>query len=494
MLFNSYEFIFLFLPASLIGFRLLGGLRSRRAAIIWLASASLIFYAWWNPRYVTLLACSILFNFLLGTRLSGQNHRSLPGKWLLAFGVCCNLALLGYYKYANFFVDTLNTVVGNQFHLTKIVLALGISFFTFTQIAYLVDAYRKEVSEYRLRDYALFVTFFPHLIAGPILHHREIMPQFADLRDNKSQIDDFAVGVSIFVLGLFKKVVLADGVAVFADKVFDNAALGFAPTFTEAWIGALAYAFQLYFDFSGYSDMAVGAARLFGVRFPLNFLSPYKAANIIDFWRRWHVTLSRFLRDYVYFTLGGNRKGKWRRYVNLLATMALGGLWHGAGWTFVLWGLLHGMYLVVNHAWHALRTMAGHDFSRRSTTVGLGVGRAITFLAVLAGWVLFRAKDSASALVVLSSMAGLRGHWLGDLSISGLAWVCVLAAITWLLPNSYEFMRLYAPVLEVERLRRASVINLTWSPRLRWAMPLGVIGLVCVLRLTHVSQFLYYQF
>jgi len=335
MLFNSYPFLLGFLPVTLIGFFAIGRV-SRPGAAAWLTLASLVFYGWWSPAYVALLLASIAFNYTLGARIARARARDEPAlaRRLLIAAVTIDLATLGYFKYANFFLDTLTTVSGITLPAARVILPLGISFFTFTQIAFLVDAYRGIAREYNPIHFALFVTYFPHLIAGPILHHKEMMPQFARPRIYVPHAGNLAVGATIFAIGLFKKTVLADRIAPFVAPVFDGAAAT-PPTLLVAWGGALAYTFQLYFDFSGYSDMAIGLSRLFGVQLPLNFASPYKSRSIIEFWRRWHMTLSRFLRDYVYFALGGNRRGRLRRYVNLFLTMLLGGLWHGAGWTFV---------------------------------------------------------------------------------------------------------------------------------------------------------------
>jgi D-alanyl-lipoteichoic acid acyltransferase DltB (MBOAT superfamily) len=342
MLFNSLPFVFCFLPIVVMGFFVLGR-RSPAAAAAWLTLASLFFYGWWNPAYVGLLMGSMIFNYWLGVRIVHSVHAQsasalLRARRLLIAAIAVDLLLLGYYKYANFFVENLNAPLGTQISLGAIILPLGISFFTFTQIAFLVDAYQGKAREYSFIHYSLFVTYFPHLIAGPILHHAEMMPQFAQRETYRPDYDKIAAGVTLFVLGLAKKVLIADDVGGYVAPFFDAARSGAPLTFLEAWCGALAYTFQLYFDFSGYSDMAVGLSLMFGVRLPINFHSPYKAANIIEFWRRWHMTLSRFLRDYLYVPLGGNRKGAARRYINLFITMLLGGLWHGAGWTFVMWG------------------------------------------------------------------------------------------------------------------------------------------------------------
>jgi len=493
MLFNSFEFIFFFLPATLLVFFLLGRTRQNGLALAWLVGASLFFYAWWNPAYLGLLLGSMLFNYAVGVALArGRERRRV----LLATGVAGNLLLLGYFKYANFFIDNLNLVTGAGFQVEKILLPLAISFFTFQQIAYLVDAHRGETHEYSFLHYCLFVTFFPQLIAGPIVHHREMLPQFAHTSLYRFHHEHLSVGLSIFIIGLFKKVVLADNLAHFATPVFNAAANGTVLTLFEAWTGALAYSFQLYFDFSGYSDMAIGLARMFGIRLPLNFHSPYKATSIIDFWRRWHMTLSRFLRDYLYIPLGGNRHGPSRRYLNLFITMLLGGLWHGAAWTFVFWGALHGLYLFINHAWRHLaqRRLSARWLQSRGYRLAAG---ALTFLAVVIGWVFFRAADTSSALQILTAMAG--GHGL-DLSHAyvnelvhrdnALRWLVAAAVIAWWLPNCQQWFARFDPGTEPV----AAAGRLAWSPSRAWALAIGLLALVTLYHMNRISEFLYFQF
>jgi alginate O-acetyltransferase complex protein AlgI len=336
MLFNSHEFISAFLPIVFAGFFLAARL-STRFATAWLCAASLAFYAWWSPIYVLLLLGSICVNYCIGREIGRRaaQERMLIARQLLFGGIAINVVVLGYFKYTGFFVQMLGSAVPP---VVTIILPLGISFYTFTQIAYLVDAYRGKVAGYDPLHYALFVTYFPHLIAGPILHHNEMIPQFERPSTYRFSYENISAGMTIFFIGLFKKVILADGIAPPVGPIFDAAAAGVQLTFLEAWVGALCYSFQLYFDFSGYCDMAIGISRLFGIALPLNFHSPYKAENIIEFWRRWHMTLSRFLRDYLYIPLGGSRTTLRRRHVNVMVTMLLGGLWHGAGWTFILWG------------------------------------------------------------------------------------------------------------------------------------------------------------
>ncbi len=412
MLFNSYGFIFLFLPIVLLGFFQLARI-SHAYAAGWLAAASLFFYGWWNLAYIGLLLGSIICNyaFCLWIAKAGVRHDELGKKRLLIVAIAANLLLLCYYKYANFFLGSINAVVGDHLSLGVIILPLGISFFTFTQIAFLVDTYQGKVKEYNFIHYTLFVTYFPHLIAGPVLHHKEMMPQFAHNATYRIDWNNIATGLMLFTLGLSKKTLLADALAPYANGIFNGVqhlAVGMLPTTYEAWAGALAYTLQIYFDFSGYTDMALGIALMFGIRLPINFNSPYKATSIIEFWRRWHMTLSRFLRDYLYIPLGGNRQGKLRRYLNLAATMLLGGLWHGAGWTFVLWGALHGVYLTINHLWCEV-------FPERLTRwvpswLANLTGAALTFIAVVSAWVLFRSNNLADALVILKAMYGVEAR------------------------------------------------------------------------------------
>jgi D-alanyl-lipoteichoic acid acyltransferase DltB (MBOAT superfamily) len=495
MLFNSYEFLFGFLPVVLLLFFLVGR-RSALAAVGFLAAASLFFYGWWNPRYLLLLGGSVSFNYWVGRRLALSPVRTGGDRAMLWLGIAANLTLLGAFKYAGFFAATANALAGLSLPIPHIVLPLGISFFTFTHIAYLVDAYRKEVREYRFAHYGLFVTFFPHLLAGPVLHHAEVMPQFARPDTFRFNPEHFAVGLTIFAIGLFKKMVLADGIADFATPVFDAARNGATLTFLAAWGGALSYTFQLYFDFSGYSDMAIGLARLFGIVFPANFNSPYKASSIIDFWRRWHMTLSRFLRDYLYIPLGGGRCRPLRRHANLMATMLLGGLWHGAGWTFVIWGGLHGLYIVLNHLWRGLH-------KRRLTPYSLppaparALGQLLTFVAVVVAWVFFRAESVTAARAVLEGMAGLNGvsradpYYFGNPELKGLL---AMFLVAWGLPNVQQLLRRYRPVLETYPGDVPANSRLAWHPSAAWALLTAAMFIAAVVNLTRVSEFLYYQF
>ena len=462
MLFNSYEFLLLFLPATLAAFFALSGFGFLKAAAAWLALVSIFFYGYWSPRYVVLLMASITLNFAAGQAIAKYRNAGRPefSYRILVLALVANLGALAYFKYANFFVDAINQAANTNLSLAQIVLPIGISFFTFTQIAYLVDTYRGKVQESRFIPYTLFVTFFPHLIAGPVLHHAEMMPQFARDDTYRFRLGNFIAGLAFFGIGLFKKVVLADGIQPFVGPVFESDP-AHALTMIEAWGGVLAYTLQLYFDFSGYSDMAIGLSKMINIDLPINFNSPYKATNISEFWRRWHMTLSRFLRDYLYVALGGNRRGVARRYLNLLLTMLLGGLWHGAGWTFVIWGGLHGLYLVVNNLWQMVRERGFKQDLSQSTLAGRMASALLTFLCVVVAWVFFRAVSFDAAMGVLRGMFGLNGlllpadahgylglpasspdSWVsyGQMEAFGgprqLVWMASLLAIVWFFPNS----------------------------------------------------------
>jgi alginate O-acetyltransferase complex protein AlgI len=521
MLFNSYGFIFLFLPIVLLGYFQLSRLHHAYAAA-WLAVSSLFFYGYWNPAYVGLLLGSIICNYAFGMWIAkaGVQHAAARKKQVLVFALTANLLLLAYFKYANFFLSSVNSLAGSDLSLGNIILPLGISFFTFTQIAFLVDTYQGKVKEYNFVHYVLFVTYFPHLIAGPVLHHKDMMPQFAHNATYRFNTENFSLGLTIFVFGLAKKLVLADALAEFPGPIFSVVQAGGQPMLFEAWIAALSYSLQLYFDFSGYSDMAIGLSLMFNVRLPLNFNSPYKSVNIIEFWRRWHITLSRFLRDYLYIPLGGNRKGTLRRYANLMTTMLLGGLWHGAGWTFIIWGGLHGFYLVINHGWHAFKHVMGWGeggwFARRLAIL-------LTFLAVVVAWVFFRAPDFASALSVLSGMAGLHGislsesaahqlavsfpHLVEQVAQNGMtplskvnadrALILIILGLwaVWSFPNVQQLMHRQHPVLEpIEPARGKLIKVLTWdfSPARAWL--LACVFVLALSFLTRVRDFIYFQF
>jgi len=393
MLFSSKEFILYFLPAVWISYIVISQFSGRRYAKIFIALASIVFYAWWKLEYLPILLISVVVNFFLSKYLLKNNYAYR--KSILTAGIIFNLGLLGYFKYTYFIIDQLNIHTGTSFSFEPILLPLAISFFTFQQLAYLVDAYKNKVQPSVFFDYLLFVSFFPQLIAGPIVHHQEMMPQFEANNKQLPSWENLRQGVQIFIIGLFKKIVIADTLAIFADQGW--AAPG-QLTFFDAWGTTLCYTFQLYFDFSGYSDMAIGAALLFGIRLPLNFNSPYKALNIQDFWRRWHMTLSRWLRDYIYIPLGGSRVKEPKILLNLVITFLLGGIWHGAGWTFILWGLIHGLGTIIHRLW-----------SRLKIPLPKWSAWLLTFVFIHFAWVFFRATSLEEAYHVAQAMIGING-------------------------------------------------------------------------------------
>jgi D-alanyl-lipoteichoic acid acyltransferase DltB (MBOAT superfamily) len=542
MLFNSYEFIFLFFPATVAVFFLLRRM-SRNLALSWIIVASLIFYAWWRPANLLIICTSLGVNFVFAEllrRYPSEQYSSRIRNLILALGVCFNLLFLGYFKYVNFVRSVIHDVTGTDFVLVHVILPLGISFFTFQQIAFLIDVHGERIKEYTFREFALFVLFFPQLIAGPIVHFREMIPQF---RSNACRFDreGISVGLTIFSFGLFKKVILADGIAPYVTPVYDAAAAGDAVSLFTAWIAALGFTLQIYFDFSGYSDMAAGLARCFGVKLPLNFNSPLKASNIIDFWSRWHITLTRFLTAYVY-----NPLALWRTRTRIargqrgiagpntsagafmqilafptLATMFLSGLWHGAGYLFILWGTLHGVYLVINHIWRLLKARIGTSQEGQGRLPRLA-GFLITFLSVTFAMVLFRAPTSEAAVSILRGMVGLNGIslpqqimdrlGLTDLIapivsptnmlsagefLLGYAWVLALLLIALMLPNSVQVMARYEPVLG-SKPQPANQFGffrgLNWAPTIPWAIAISLLAATSILRLGGPSEFLYWQF
>ena len=481
MLFNSYAFLIVFLPVVLITFHMIARWGYFRLATSSLVFASLVFYAYWDYKYLALLGGSIIFNFVIGKKI--EQYEKTQSRYLLIIGICFNVGLLTYYKYACFFLTSFNTILGSSFSIPNIVMPIGISFFTFTQLAYLVDAYRGETECYDFLSYSLFVTYFPHLIAGPILYHKHMIPQFQAKSQYIFSHVNMAAGAATFALGLFKKVVLADSLSEWAKPVFEHVEL---VTFLDSWAGALSYTFQLYFDFSGYSDMAIGLGLMLNVRLPLNFNSPYKATSIIDFWRRWHMTLSAFLKNYLYIPLGGNRLGERRRIVNLMITMLLGGLWHGAGWTFVIWGGLHGVYLVVNHAWR-----------RFKIEMPDAAGQALTFLAVLVGWVFFRAESPTDALELIKAMLGLKG-FLAHKEI-----VAMLRGAPGFGPSMRPLLFVTTPqvlltlaglYVFVVRFKNTQEAIDMLRPRWWMALAVGLIAAASILKVNRSTEFLYFQF
>lgn len=540
MLFNSVPFIFGFLPLVLAGFYTLGHWR-RDWAILWLILASLCFYAWWRPLNVLLITPSILINYVLA-RIIQHRVDERPGiaRTALIAGIVFNLCFLGYFKYINFFGVVAGDVFGVNMVFANVILPLGISFITFQKIAFLVDVHSGRVTSFTLKDYALFVLFFPQLVAGPIVHYREMMPQF-HAAPCRFHADDMAIGIVLFFFGLFKKAVLADSIAAYVSPLYADAAHGAQITLFHAWIAAIGFMLQIYYDFAGYSEMALGLARFFGVKLPVNFFSPLKAASVIEFWQRWHMTLTRFLTAYLYnpMTLALTRRRMARgapassatsspsAFITLIAfptivTFAICGMWHGAGYTYIVWGFIHGVLLTINQGWRALR----RAYLPRRMVIGSPlrfVGRALTFLSVVAAVVIFRAPTVGVALVIWKGMIAINGAtmpqgyfdhggvlvWIlqtahvrpdpssGMLFIAAWLWIAGLLAVAWTMPNVLQILRNYDPALGISALAPPGEKQnnwLSWRPTTAWSVSMAVIAAAGILSLGQLSEFLYWQF
>jgi D-alanyl-lipoteichoic acid acyltransferase DltB (MBOAT superfamily) len=538
MLFNSPVFIFVFLPITLLGFYLLA-LIERRLAAAWLGIASLVFYQWWNPRFLILLLVSIVFNYVCSQFILSSENAPRRQSALLIGGIAANLAALFYFKYLFHLLNFVSTLgwhgIGDDW---SIVLPLGISFFTFTQIGYLVDCKQGLAEDHDPISYVLFVTFFPHLIAGPILHHKEMMPQFSNPGTYVFRSENMSVGLSMFTMGLAKKVLIADGIADWSDGGFAD--IGHLQMF-GAWGAALVYSLQLYFDFSGYSDMAIGLARMFGVRFPLNFNSPYKARCIIDFWQRWHMTLTRYLTLYLYnplalymtrrrlargLSVSRKATANFRGFATLIAvpmavTMGLAGIWHGAGLQFLVFGLLHAFYLTANHAWRVFGPKMPTSPRARSHAFGVVAGQvAVTYLCVLVAQIYFRADSAGAATDLIGRMLGSHGVEAGlpvpdraipllgplgaplvhhglivagkSVALRQIASIAALFLAVWTLPNSAEILALYHPALT--KVEPASWGLLRWRPTAAWSFATAVVLFVSIGEIGGASRFLYFQF
>ena len=458
MLFNSYVFIFVFLPLVFFVYFFLNKKRLSNLAKAFLVSASLFFYAYWSVYYLPILLGSIIFNFFISKFLA--KHQS---KAILIFGIVCNLALLGYFKYADFLISNLNAIANTNLSLLHIALPLALSFVTFQQIAYLVDSYNKQTKENSFLNYCLFITFFPQLIAGPIVHHKEMMPQFTNKFNLIKNYKFIALGLFVFSMGLFKKSVVADIFSIFTNAGFDVEG---NLTFLQAWATSLSYTFQLYFDFSGYCDMAIGLALLFNIRLPINFNSPYKALNIQDFWHRWHITLSRFLRDYIYIPLGGNRGGQSRTYLNLFLVFLIGGLWHGAAWTFVVWGALHGVAIVIHRCWQKL------NFKLNKIIAWI-----ITFNFVNFTWIFFRAKSFEDAMKVIRGM--FFGEFKIDVNYLEILFIVLAFLVVLLFKNSMQ--------MAFDKKFKFTIWQI-------FATSFFLFISILVIRLNNASEFLYFRF
>jgi D-alanyl-lipoteichoic acid acyltransferase DltB (MBOAT superfamily) len=466
MLFNSYEFLFAFLPVVFFIYFYLNKMKLVYASKAFLVFSSLFFYSWWNIIYLPLILSSILFNYIIGDIARRQKNRMA-----LVIGIVFNILLLIYFKYFDFFIENINVAFDYNFNVLNIILPLAISFFTFQQIAYLVDSYKSKTKEYNFLNYALFVTFFPQLIAGPIVHHKEMMHQFSNINNKIVKYKNLALGLFIFIIGLFKKVVIADTFSVLVNNGYSRTEL---LTLVEAWTTSLSYTFQLYFDFSGYTDMAIGIALLFNIKLPMNFNSPYKAINIQDFWRRWHITLSRFLRDYIYIPLGGNKNGNINTYSNLLITFIVGGFWHGAGWTFLFWGFLHGLALTINRVWQSL----GYKINNI-------LAWFITFNFVNITWVFFRAEDFNQAVTMIERM-----FFSIDLGLSQVTFFHGPGILT----KGYIDILFIICAFIIINCKNSIELKNNFLPNKKNLLFLALLSGLCILFLNSNSEFLYFRF
>jgi len=504
MFFNSHLYIFLFLPIAVAGFFVLARLGGEIVAITWLVLLSLVFYGWWDPIFVPLLLGSVAVNYLFGSYLQTAEDRRVAG-YVLAIGVICNLLLLGYFKYAGFFADIAGNLIGADFHVGKIILPLGISFFTFQQIAYLVDSHKQDAAPGGFMRYCLFVTFFPKVVTGPIVRQKDMMPQILDSSIYRFVPHNIAVGLGIFTIGLFKKVIIADGLALVVAPAFSQAAAGHDPGFYMSWLAAFAYALQVYFDFSGYTDMAIGAALMFGIHLPANFYSPYKADSITELWRRWHMTLTRLITEFIFTPLSLRlarlsldlSSNRWLMIVlanvlPLITALAVVGLWHGAGWTFVLFGLFHGVLMSVHVLWQELRRAMG--LKLKMPTV---LGVFLTLIVWVWGVVLFRAPNLTAASIMYESMLNFSAALQGfDAPVVLCVGIMLLYLLVLTLPNTEQLFHKYRPKLADKSLERSriSLTRFTWHENSAWAIFLGVLFFVAVLLMQPKVEFIYLQF
>ncbi|MFL2767508.1 MAG: MBOAT family O-acyltransferase [Dehalococcoidia bacterium] len=489
MLFNSPEFIFIFIPIVLLFAFLAQNYINKEANIYIIILSSIFFYGFWNISYVPLLLGSVLFNFLI--------HKKIKDSRVLITGLIINVSVLLFFKYTNFFIDNLSLILDKKFTNYNIALPLAISFFTFQQIAFIVDSYKNKTTKFSIHEYILFITFFPQLIAGPIVRFHQFIPQLQSRKLNIS-LENFSIGIVIFSIGLFKKIVLADQLGIVSDNVFLQSNQH-TLSFFESWGGILAFTFQIYFDFSGYSDMAIGLGQIFGIRLPLNFNSPYKSKSIIDFWRRWHISLSSFLKEYIYIPLGGNKKGTFIKYLNILVVMILGGIWHGAGWNFILWGFSHGILLIINH-----------EINRKNIKIFLPTlaKQIITFLLVTITWVLFRAENILSIKNFYSGMIGQNGFYLDHRLEKFIPFTSSLIIFEGLHIGSFDLggvfyiaismliISLFANTNEIINKKEKSLINLKFDFNIKGSIYLATILFISIQLMFNIpkTEFLYFDF
>ena len=517
MLFNSLQFIFLYLPATLLLYYLIIKIGFRNQIFLFLVVASLIFYAAWNPPYVLLLVSSMGANYIFGAVIQKRYDSDQSTLWVLSAGILANVAALFYFKYANFFIDNINLVSGTNYNIDKIILPLAISFYTLQQIAFLIDISRGEVRASGISKYATFVIFFPQLVAGPIVHYKDMMPQFFGRKLGRFASYNISIGLTIFAIGLFKKTVIADSAALYASPVFATASTGNTIDFFDAWTAAICYTIQLYFDFSGYSDMAIGLARMFGIRLTPNFHSPLRAPSIIEYWRRWHMTLQQFISTYMHqpmilplTRIGAVRGfGRWKMYWLTTAAptvllMVIIGLWHGASWTFVVFGLMHGVYLAINEAWKLYRRKSRKK--NPPNMFDLSLYHGITLLCILLGNVMFRADSISSAVIIwrgmfditsISNIVSIIPTSLEEVIMKPFALVFTSVVIVSLLPNTQQIMGRYSPVLNWNKWKKVAKPTLQWQWR---ANALGALftGTVLFFGIAFISrgqsEFIYFNF
>ncbi len=507
MLFHSVEFILGFLPICFIIFAIVHRTAGKRAALAWLALASIIFYAQWSLAHGALLVGSVGTNYLFSRAMLRTDQQPKLRQAIFILAIAANLALLGYLKYTNFLIDNINALTEANYHYVAVLAPVGISFFTFIQIGFLVEVYNRQVSRLSIVDYFLFGSFFGYVTAGPLVLQRDMTSQFERKDDKVLDLSRISIAITVFGFGLFKKMVLADSVAPYADAVFNGVADGALPSTSLAWIGALAYTVQLYFDFSGYSDMALGAGLLFGLKLPFNFNSPLKATSITDFWRRWHMTMTRFFTNYLYSPLAvaatrramANKSSKAQRFVASVAvpvffTFLLAGIWHGAGWTFVIFGAIHGLAMAINHAWR----------QSKAPTLPAPAGWLLTMSVVITGLVFFRAPDVSTALVILTAMVGAGADasgWVATVNVptvsypDAVAVITLLAAIALMMPNTQQILyrhKISSDPADYEELSLSKW--LLWRPTLRWAATCGIVVAVALGLATGETAFIYYQF
>ena len=482
MLFNSYEFIFLFLPITLILYFWLNKYNKNRLAKAWLVIASLYFYSYFHKSYLILITISILVNYFIGQKLSSDKYNIIQRKILLIIGIVFNLGGLGYFKYYDFFVSNINTLLGTNFTLLHILLPLGISFFTFQQLSFIVDSYKRYDLTYDFLDYCLFVTFFPQLIAGPIVLPTEMLPQFEAEENKKINWENMNKGLYIFSIGLAKKVIIADTIANFANAGFD---MMDKLNFVEAWLTSISYTLQLYFDFSGYCDMAIGIGLMFNIILPANFNSPYKSTNIQEFWKRWHMTLGRFMTNYLYIPLGGNRKGEVKTLRNLFIVFLASGIWHGAGWNFIIWGMLHGICIVIHRVWKN----SGRKLNKL-------IGWFITINLVNIFWVFFRAQTVTDAMKVIKGMFDVNNLYyiLTHLKIIGDLTRSYRELTNNNLGNGINILIFIFGILIVLFRKNSSEKVKAYKLEVRSNIEITIYMTLGIFLLTQVSEFLYFNF